>query len=796
MRKWVFVVHLWIVGVLFAAWVGQAADIAIKFPATEPGRHAEAWFQAYNAGEDAMKAFLPAHVAPAGLKRRPVEARLDIYRSMREEHGALTPIRVAEDGGESSVTIIARTANGPALSIQFDCEPEAPHGLLGLLVMDADAEPDQDVAIGARPMAEPDEPEDPSATSPLTDKELAASLAGLTDSLAASGAFSGAVLLAHDDAPLLRKAVGLADRGAKRANRPDTKFNLGSINKIFTEVAVLQLAEQGKLKPTDTIDRYLPDYPKEKGSKITIQMLVEHRGGTGDIFRPGFEAKRRGFHTTADWYAYVRDLPLDFEPGTKRAYSNAGYVLLGAIIERASGMDYYRYMREKIFGPAGMTDTDSYAFADRVSNRAVGYTTKEGRLNSKDGPLRSNEGTLPARGSAAGGGYSTVDDLSKFVAALRAGKLLDAEHASRFVGPHAGLGIAGGSPGVNAALEVSGPYTVVILANLDPPAAEKFMGRARRLLRRAEGMPRRQVRTSMVGGPGAPGAPNGGPGRGPVGEPDDGPLMKPEHSSVPPEGVEVPMELATHLPAIEVMVNGKGPFKFAIDTGGSGVARVDSALAAQLGLPVVGEVWGGDPSGKNRRRMDVVGLQSIEIGGARFETLHASTRNYNEPGRMHGVDGILGFGLFSGYTVTFDYPAGRLRIEPTALPPVDGKRVLDYTDADGIPSIHIQVGTMDMVAHVDAGSMGGFILPERVLDQLPLAGPPKVVGKARTVSNTFEIKAAPLKGTLTIGDIAFEDPSLEFQPIMPDANVGSRILRDFRLSFDTKNKRIRFTRAS
>jgi hypothetical protein len=163
---------------------------------------------------------------------------------------------------------------------------------------------------------------------------------------------------------------------------------------------------------------------------------------------------------------------------------------------------------------------------------------------------------------------------------------------------------------------------------------------------------------------------------------------------------------------------------------------------------------------------------------------------------MHDVDGILGFGLFAGYTVTFDYPGGRLRIDPTPLPPADGKRVLAYTDEDGIPSIHIQVDSLDMVAHVDAGSMGGFILPERTLERLPLAAEPKVIGRARTVSNTFEIKGAPLQGTLRIGDLEFAKPDLEFQPIMPDANVGSRVLRDFRLSFDTKNKRIRLTRAS
>jgi CubicO group peptidase (beta-lactamase class C family) len=783
MNEWAFAVRRrklpvagWMVVaalLLAAASVARADDSAPMFPSGEPGRHAEAWFRAYNAGEDSMRAFLAAHVAPAALARRPVESRLEIYREMRAEHGALTPLRVA-DGGDSSVTVSARAAIGPALSIEFECDPDPPHGLLALRVQD-----DESVPSGGGGGPEP-------APGPaLSDPELAAAFGAAVDSLARDGSFSGAVLLARGATPLLRRAYGLADRSAKRANRPETKFNLGSVNKIFTHVAILQLAEQGKLRLTDTIDRFLPDYPKEKGSKITIGMLLEHRGGTGDIFRDEFREKRLGLKTGADWYAYVRDLPLEFEPGTRRAYSNVGFVLLGSIVESVSGESYYDYVRKHVFEPAGMKNTDSYAASERVPDRAVGYTRDDERGGPSKGvgagraALHSNDGFLPARGSAAGGGYSTLDDLARFVEALRGGKLLGPENSALFVGPNGGLGIAGGSPGVNAALVAVGPYTVVVLSNLDPPSAERVASKARRLVRGGD----------------ASGGPAGHADAGRAGGDNDA-MMRPLRSDVPAGGVEVPMTMATHLPAVDVMVNGKGPFRFAIDTGGSGAARVDSAFAATLGLPVVGEVMGGDPSGKNQRRMGVVAIDSLSIGGARFAILKASTRDYNEPGSMHGVDGILGFGLFSGYTVTFDYPGGLLRIEASELPPVDGKRILAYSDDDGIPSIHIQVDSLDMAAHVDAGSMGGFILPERLLTQLPLASPPVVIGKARTVSNTFEIKGAQLRGTLRIGDLEFADPRLEFQPIMPDANVGSRILKDFRLSFDTKNKRIRFSRAS
>ncbi|HET9952194.1 MAG TPA: serine hydrolase, partial [Candidatus Eisenbacteria bacterium] len=555
-----------------AAPATRSAESPLRFPADEPGRHAEAWFRAYNAGEDSMRAFVTTHVAPDALARRSVERRLEVYREMREEHGALTPLRVA-GGGNASVQVTARAEFGPALSIEFDCEPEPPHGLLGLLVRDDDSEPS-----GGGGVAPPSGPA-------LSDAQLAAALEAAVDSLSRAGSFSGAVLLARGATTLHRRAYGLADRSARRPNRPETKFNLGSVNKIFTHVAILQLAEQGKLRLTDTIDRFLPDYPKEKGSKITVGMLLEHRGGTGDIFREGFREKRLGLKTGADWYAYVRDLPLDFAPGTRRAYSNAGYVLLGAIVESVSGENYYDYVRKHVFEPAGMTGTDSYALADRVADRATGYTHEGRETSARRGEgaegarLEPNDGFLPARGSAAGGGYSTVDDLARFVEALRAGKLLGPESAAGFVGPGEALGIAGGSPGVNAALEAMGPYTLVILSNLDPPSAERVASTMRRLLRGGEAMA-------------AP--PGRGAGRRAAG--DEGPLRKPKETFVPREGVEVPMSMATHLPAVEVMVNGKGPYRFAIDTGGSGAARVDSAFAAALGLPVVGEVWGGDPS--------------------------------------------------------------------------------------------------------------------------------------------------------------------------------------------------------
>src|SRR5205085_11759216 len=123
---------------------------------------------------------------------------------------------------------------------------------------------------------------------------------------------------------------------------------------------------------------------------------------------------------------------------------------------------------------------------------------------------------------------------------------------------------------------------------------------------------------------------------------------------------DVAMTYSNHLPTVQVMVNGKGPFLFGLDTGGAGSLRIDSTLAAKLGLEKVGQVRGGDPSGKNTRLMDVVSIGSVEVGGAKFEGMTAAVRSYNERRRDEPIDGILGFTLFRERLLTLDYPANRL----------------------------------------------------------------------------------------------------------------------------------------
>src|SRR5262249_43644411 len=175
------------------------------------------------------------------------------------------------------------------------------------------------------------------------------------------GEFSGVALIARDGKPFFHEAVGLADRSFSVPNRSDTRFNVGSIGKAFTQVAIAQLAAQGKLAFTDTIRRHLPEYPSAAADRITIQQLVTMTSGLGDVFADKYDAPPKArLRPLADYLPLSAGEPLLFEPGADRRYSNAGYVVLGLIVEKVSGESYYDYVRRHVFDPAGMTDTGDW----------------------------------------------------------------------------------------------------------------------------------------------------------------------------------------------------------------------------------------------------------------------------------------------------------------------------------------------------------------------------------------------------------------------------------------------------
>jgi D-alanyl-D-alanine carboxypeptidase len=324
----------------------------------------------------------------------------------------------------------------------------------------------------------------------VVDSAFVATLRAQLESATAAGQFSGAVLVTRDGRTLFEGAYGLADRERNVPNTPLTQFRVGSMNKMMTAVATLQLVQAGTLRLDAPLGTYLPDYANvDVKTKVTIHHLLTHTGGTGDIFGPEFVAHRTELRNTADYLRLYGTRGLQFAPGAQHVYSNYGFVLLGAVVEQVSGTSYDDYLAARVLAPAGMTATGFAPEDSLVPGRSVGYMKQQGT-----GALVSNAPTLPYRGTPAGGGYSTVEDLARFAAALQERRLLDPAHTAllvdgkvqvgssfqyaygfidRVVGGRRFVGHSGGAPGMNGdlAFEPNGGYVVVVLSNFDPPAA-------------------------------------------------------------------------------------------------------------------------------------------------------------------------------------------------------------------------------------------------------------------------------------------------------------------------------------
>jgi CubicO group peptidase (beta-lactamase class C family) len=201
---------------------------------------------------------------------------------------------------------------------------------------------------------------------------------------------------------------------------------------------------------------------------------MEHSSGMGDIFGPEYESRSKAdMRTLSEFATLFASKPLEFEPGSKRRYSNAGYIVLGLVIEKLSGMSYADYVRTKIFAPLDMTDSGSIPTDAVAAKRAVGYTME-------GGVRRSNLYSLPGRGSSAGGGYSTAADMLRFATSAR--KVLSQSAYAELIGDPPGNGYGGGAPGLNAAMELEGRWSIIVLSNYDPPAAEEVARNVRTLL--------------------------------------------------------------------------------------------------------------------------------------------------------------------------------------------------------------------------------------------------------------------------------------------------------------------------
>ncbi len=461
----------------------------------EPGVPADiggAWrvpalVEAFNAGDaGSIGAAIREHFT-GGFAEIPIEEHARVWGQSRGAWGPieLVAFRTYDPPRASVVPILRSSVTGAYYAFVLETEGDEPHRFTGMRMAPA----------RTPSFVEPAEP--------MEGAELAAAIGGLVDRMAAHDMFSGSVIVQKDGERVFERAAGLASRRFDVPNTMDTKFNLGSMNKMFTAVTVASLVEEGKLAYTDTVGAHLPDYPNaDVREKVQVRHLLSHTSGMGSHFTDAFmNASRANYRGIDDYLELFAEDELAFEPGTDWQYSNAGFYVLGKIIEAAGGESYYDAVRARVYEPAGMADSDSYDMDVPVKNLAIGYTAGGATLDAGDDGRRwlggrgwvNNYFLHSIKGGPAGGGFSTAPDLIRFAEALTGGALVSESSLSELTSGKPGLGSpdygygfaderhpvmgrlfghSGGFPGINAVLRVypETGYTIAVMANMDGAA--------------------------------------------------------------------------------------------------------------------------------------------------------------------------------------------------------------------------------------------------------------------------------------------------------------------------------------
>lgn len=449
-------------------------------PDTPAGKLLAFMLEAFNSGDEGQwMAFIDEHWKPSD-EEGANERRLGMFARLHSELGGLD-LRRIEESTDYQITALLQGQR-----------PSGPYEWVKATVYADSLAPHKVTMMSVRPG---EDPKFDAPTGDLTDTQISEFVDKYLNEMTAEDKFSGTVLIAKDGIPFYSCALGQASKRYDIPNKLDTKFNLGSMNKMFTGVAIMQLVEQGKLSLEAPVGTYLPDIPrKDIAEKVTIHHLLTHTSGMQDYWEEIFNAHWWEIKTVAQMGELVFDDSLLFEPGADFHYSNSGPIVLGMIIEKVTGQDYFDYIREHIYEPAGMINSDCYEMDRPVPNLAIGYTKVDYDGNfDPEGGWRNNLFMHVVRGGPAGGGFSTVEDLLRFDIALRSDKLISKESfdllttgkvdrrpgsmyaylfQDRTVNGHRIVGHGGGAPGINAKLDMylDSGYTVAVMSNYDGAA--------------------------------------------------------------------------------------------------------------------------------------------------------------------------------------------------------------------------------------------------------------------------------------------------------------------------------------
>lgn len=474
-----------VISCMFLLITSAAVLAQSSFPDTPAGKRAQEVLELINKGDaETREEFITKNYTQGFINAFPMQQHIGFFTMTKRKFGELELDRFEETSDYSIAIILKSTTSDTELRVLIDLESSEPYKIARMGARAAGISSSQSSS-----QTTTEQRESSRATGNVQDipfsnwKEMDTHLNKQTN----ENKFSGAVLVAKDGNPVFKKAYGLASKTYQVPNRIDTKFNLASLGKWFTSVAIAQLAEAGKIRFDDPIGRYLKDFPREAAEKVTIRHLLQMRSGWGDYWdNETYQNKRDNLRTVPDYIAFLKDLPLEFEPGTQMIHSNTSFMVLGAIVEAVSGKDFDTYVREHILNPAGMVNTYPCASRDEpMENVATGYTNHNPFDPDKTGYQWSNVYFMAASGTPAGGGYSTVEDFLAFDTALRNHQLLNEKYTNFILNRYQGnvqeavsvssslLRTAGATLGANTfyVLDSKQGYTIIIFTNYDMPVA-------------------------------------------------------------------------------------------------------------------------------------------------------------------------------------------------------------------------------------------------------------------------------------------------------------------------------------
>lgn len=256
-----------------------------------------------------------------------------------------------------------------------------------------------------------------------------------------------------------------------------------------------------------------------------------------------------------------------------------------------------------------------------------------------------------------------------------------------------------------------------------------------------------------------------------------------------PLAFSAPLEIVHDKPYVSVKINGRGPYRFMVDTGTGGEALITPELAGQLALPVVGHARLIDPSGQGEQRSDILGIRSLEIGGAKFSDIKAVRHLLY--GEGENCQGVLGFTLFKNFLLTLDFPDHRLVLTSGSIEEDGGGSVLPFRMPDGVPIVPLRIDGQRLEAQIDSAGTG-LSLPDTVAAKLKFLATPVAFGKGESLATRFQIKASRLRPDVRIGRYTFKQAFVEINPAFPLVNFGSTPLQRFVVTFDQQKLLVRF----